>query len=169
MPYNLSPATVAPGTVLPQSLNTSFVETHVYPLLSVQYNDGTFERSLIQDFANPPRALRTWALVKRLTTKQLTDLLHFFEVAVQGGLLPFYFYNPIDVLPGQHIGSNYDPTGDNTQGRAVCFFRGNWAQKTELGGPQRPAGDPLRDIDGRHIVPSLMLVECWDAQQTGGG
>jgi hypothetical protein len=144
MPYNLTPAQVAPGTVLPQSLSTSFVETNVYPLLSVSYNDGTFERSLIQDGVNPPRSLRTWILSKRLTTSQLTTLLNFWEVNAKGGLNPFYFYNPFDVLPGKHIGSNYDATGSNQQGRVICFFRGDWGQRTEL---------------GRHVVPALTLIE----------
>ena len=144
MPYNLTPATVTPGTVLPQSLSTSFVETHIYPLLSIAYNDGTIERSLIQDGVNPPQALRTWVQAKRLTTAQLTALLNFWETQTLGGLNPFYFYDPFGVLPGQQIGSNFDPTGDNTQGRAVCFFRGGWGQRTEL---------------GRHVVPSLTLVE----------
>jgi hypothetical protein len=144
MPYNLTPASVAPGTVMPQSLNTSFVESRVYPLLSMMYNDGTFERSLIQDFVNPPRALRTWVLAKRLTTTQLTALINFWETQARGGLNPFYFYDPLDVLPGQHVGSNFDPTGDNQQGRVVCYFRGDWAQRTDL---------------GRHTVPTLMLIE----------
>lgn len=144
MPLNLIPATVAPGTVLPQSLNTSFVVTMVYPLLSVTYNDGTFERSLIEDFVNPPRALRTWILAKRLTTPQLTALDHFWQVQTLGGLNPFFFYDPFGVLPGQKTGSNYDATGDNTQGRVVCFFRGDWGQRTDM---------------GRHTVPNLTLVE----------
>jgi len=33
---------------------------------------------------------------------------------------------------GQQIGSNYDPTGINTQGRVTVAFRGNWAQRTGL-------------------------------------
>ena len=30
------------------------------------------------------------------------------------------------------IGSNYDPTGNNTQGRVTVVFRGNWAQATDI-------------------------------------
>jgi hypothetical protein len=134
-------------------LNTSFIETHIYPLLTITYSDGTYERSLVQDGVNAPRRLRTWTLSKRLTTAQLATLLNFWETQAQGGLNPFFFYDPFDVAVGAAIGSNYDPTGDSTQGRAVCFFRGNWAQKTDL---------------GRHTGPSLLLVECWDAQQTEG-
>ena len=144
MPYNLAQATVAAGTVFPQSLSASFVDTHQYPLLSTAYNDGTFERSLMQDFVNPPRALRTWTLSQRLTETQLATLLNFWEQDTQGGLYPFYFYDPFDVLDGQQIGSNYDPAGDNTLGRAICFFRGDWSQQLLL---------------GRHAVPSLLLVE----------
>ena len=157
--WPLQAAFVAAGAVLPKSLSTSFTETHVYPLISVSYNDGTFERSLVTDAESPPpalptnapRRLRTWAQAKRLTTVQLTALHDFFENVAFGGLNPFFFYDPFEVLPGTHVGSNYDPTGDSTQGRAVVFFRGNWGQKTEL---------------GRHVVDGLMLVECWDAQQT---
>jgi hypothetical protein len=144
MPYNLKPAAVAPGTVLPKSLSTSFTETRVYPMLTTMYNDGTFERSLIQDGVNPPRALRTWALAKRLTTAQLTTLLNFWESQTDGGSNPFYFYDPFDILPGNHVGSNYDATGNNTQGRVTCFFRGDWSQQTLL---------------GRHVVGNLTLVE----------
>jgi hypothetical protein len=116
----------------------------VYPLLSATYNDGTFERSLIVDTVNPPRMLHTWVLAQRLTTAQLATLLNFWETQTEGGLNPFYFYDPFDVLPGQHIGSNYDASGDNTQGRVICFFRGDWAQRTDL---------------GRHTGPNLTLVE----------
>jgi hypothetical protein len=143
MPLNLIPAVVAPGAVLPQSLSTSFVAGRIFPLLSNMYNDGTFERSLIQDGVNPPRALRTWALAKRLTTAQLTALADFWD-AQDGGLYPFYFYDPFDVLAGHQIGSNFDATGDNTQGRVICFFHGDWAQRSEL---------------GRHTGPNLTLVE----------
>jgi len=47
-------------------------------------------------------------------------------------LTPFVFYNPFDVASGQQIGSNYDPTGSNTQGRVTVAFRGNWAQATDI-------------------------------------
>ena len=144
MPYNLAPATVAPGAVLPLSLSSSFTETNAYPVLSILYNDGTSETSLIQDGVNPPRSLRVWALAKRLTTTQLTDLHTFYETTVQGGLNPFYFYDPYDIPPGDAIGSNYDPTGSNEQGRVKCFFRGDWNQQTDL---------------SRHLVPGLTLVE----------
>ncbi|HEY6272615.1 MAG TPA: hypothetical protein VIX19_11565 [Terriglobales bacterium] len=143
MPYNLTPAEVAPGAVLPQSLCTSFVETNVYPLLTVTYNDGSYEASVIQDGVNPPRSLRTWVLAKRITTAQLTTLANFWNTQ-GGGLNPFYFYDPFGVAPGEQIGSNYDPTGSNQQGRATCFFRGNWGQQTNL---------------GRHVVGNLTLVE----------
>jgi hypothetical protein len=48
------------------------------------------------------------------------------------GLTPFAFYNPFDVATGSQIGSNYDPAGNNTQGRVRVVFRGNWAQATDV-------------------------------------
>lgn len=144
MPYNLQPAQVAPGAVFPQSLCTSFVDTRQYPVLSTAYNDGTIESSLIQDGVNAPRWLRTFAQAQKLTVVGLNALRSFYENTAQGGLYPFYFYDPWDVLPGQQIGSNFDATGNSTQGRATCFFRGDWSEQGAL---------------GRHIVPSLLLVE----------
>lgn len=142
MPYNLAAA--APTKVMPQSLSTSFVVTRVYPLLSAMYNDGTYERSLIVDTQNAPRVMRTWVLAKRLTLAKFLALKTFWETTVQAGEQSFYFYDPTDVLAGQEHGSNYDPLGGNMQGRAVVFFRGNWAETIE---------------PGRNTVPSLTLVE----------
>ena len=68
---------------------------------------------------------------KRLSASQLSTLYSFW-VAQNGGLTPFGFYNPFDVTAGQQIGSNYDPTGNNLQGRVTVVFRGNWAQATDL-------------------------------------
>jgi len=53
-------------------------------------------------------------------------------VSQNAGLTPFALYNPFDVALGQQIGSNYDPTGNNTQGRVTVVFRGNWAQGTDI-------------------------------------
>ena len=142
MPYNLNPAT--PTAVLDQSLSTSFVNTRVYPLLTIEYNDGTVERSIVQDGVNAPRALRTWVLAKRLNYYQFNLLRTFWEVIVHGGQEPFYFYDPTDVLPGQAHGSNFDQSGGNPQGRATVFFRGNWAHTV---------------TPGRNTIPSLTLIE----------
>lgn len=144
MPYNLVPVKIANGAVLPQSLCTSFVETYLYPLLATTYNDGSFERSLIVDGVNGPRYLRTFALAKALATAQLAALSNFWETVTQGGLYPFYFYNPFDAQP---VGSNYDPTGTNVNGRVAVFFRGDWAQRTNL---------------ARHAAPNLLLIETAD-------
>jgi hypothetical protein len=64
-------------------------------------------------------------------------------VSQNAGLTPLAFYNPFDVAAGQQIGSNYDPTGNNTQGVTVVFC-GNWAQATDI---------------ARSNVPSLDLAE----------
>jgi len=53
-------------------------------------------------------------------------------VAQDGGLAPFVFYNPEEPASWQPVGSNYDPTGNSTQGRYTVVFRGNWAQTTDL-------------------------------------
>ena len=58
--------------------------------------------------------------------------LYNFWVSQNGGLTPFAFYNPFDVASGQQIGTNYDPTGNSTQGRVTVVFRGNWAQATDV-------------------------------------
>jgi hypothetical protein len=70
-------------------------------------------------------------LNKRLNASALATLYNFW-VSQNGGLMPSAFYNPFDVTAGQLIGSNYDPTGSNTQGRVTLVFRGNWAQTTDL-------------------------------------
>jgi hypothetical protein len=142
MPYNLVPVQIV--NVLPQSLCASFVETYDYALLGTIYNDGTFERSLIVDGVNPPRALRTFAQSKRLTNAQLNTLWTFWSATAQGGLYAFYFYNPFDADP---VGSNYDPTGTETIGRVPVFFRGDWSQRSAL---------------SRYRVENLLLVETAD-------
>jgi len=142
--YNLTPVPVAAGAVMPQTLCLSFTEINIYPILSVSYNDGTYERSLIWDLVNAPRSLRTFALSKRLKSDSLYALLDFWENTTKGGLNPFWFYDPFAVCP---IGSNWDALGGNEVGRIKCFFRGDWSHRTEL---------------GRHVVPGLTIVECAD-------
>jgi hypothetical protein len=61
----------------------------------------------------------------------LAALYSFYE-GQNGGLVPFLYYNPFDVAAGQEPGSNYDSTGNNTQGRYTVVFRGNWAQSTDV-------------------------------------
>jgi hypothetical protein len=62
----------------------------------------------------------------------MLSTLYSFWVSQKGGLTPFAFYNPFDVASGQQIGSNYDPTGNSTQGRVTVVFRGPWAQAMDL-------------------------------------
>jgi hypothetical protein len=114
------------------------VEIHAFPLLTNQYHDGTVQRSLVIDGVNAPQDLRQWRLAKRLSPANLATLQTFFEVTVKGGLLPFWMYDPYDVLPGNLIGSNYDPTGVGTQGRYSVFFRGNWKQVLGIGRSNMP-------------------------------
>ena len=136
MPGNLVQS--APNGVLPASLCTAFTELREYAQFQNQYHDGTIQRSQLAQTSR-----RTFRLSKRLSASLLSTLYNFW-VSQNAGLTPFAFYTPIDVAPGQQIGSNYDPTGNNTQGRVTVVFRGNWAQ--------------LSDI-ARTNLPNLDLVE----------
>ena len=89
-------------------------------------HDGTIQRSQLAQTSR-----RTFRLSKRLSASALSALYNFW-VSQNGGLTPFAFYNPFDVAAGQQIGSNYDSTGNNTQGRVTVVFRANWAQSTDL-------------------------------------
>ena len=111
---------------MPASLSTAFTESREYAQLQNQYRDGTIQRSQLAQTSR-----RTFRLSKRLSATVLSALYSFW-VSQKGGLMPFAFYNPFDVASGQQIGSNYDPTGNNTQGRVTVVFRGPWAQATNL-------------------------------------
>ena len=124
MPGNLVQA--EPNGVMPESLCTAFTELREYVELQNQYHDGIIQRSQLAQTSR-----RTFRLSKRLNAAALSALYNFW-VSQSGGLTPFAFYNPFDVAAGQQIGSNYDPTGNETQGRVTVVFRGNWAQDTEM-------------------------------------
>ena len=136
MPGNLQQA--APNGVMPASLCLSFVELREFLQLQNQYHDGTIQRSQLAQTSR-----RTFRLSKRLSASVLSALYSFW-VSQKGGLTPFAFYNPFEVTAGQQIGSNYDPTGNSTQGRMTVVFRGPWAQATDI---------------ARTNVQSLELVE----------
>ena len=111
---------------MPASLCTAFTELREYAQLQNQYHDGTIQRSQLAQTSR-----RTFRLSKRLSASQLSGLYNFW-VSQKGGLTPFAFYNPFEVTSGQQIGSNYDPTGNSTQGRVTVVFRGPWTQATDL-------------------------------------
>ncbi len=123
---------------MPASLCTAFTELREYAQLQNQYHDGTIQRSQLAQTSR-----RTFRLSKRLSASLLSALYNFW-VSQNGGLTAFAFYNPFDVSAGQQIGSNYDPAGNNTQGRVTLVFRGNWAQTTDV---------------ARSNVQGLVLVE----------
>jgi len=127
-----------PMGVMPASLCTAFVESREYTALVNQYHDGTVERSLLAQTSR-----RTFKLSKRLDATALAALKAFWD-AQDGGLAAFVFYNPVDVTPGNAIGSNYDPEGNSTVGRVTVVFRGNWSQSTGL---------------ARTDVPNIELIE----------
>ena len=136
MPGNLQSA--PPSGVMPASLSTAFTEVREYEQLQNQYHDGTVQRTQLAQTSR-----RTFRLSKRLCAADL-GTLYAFWVAKQGGLIPFAFYNPFEVAAGHDIGSNYDPTGNGTQGRVTVVFRGAWTQATDI---------------ARTNVPQLELVE----------
>jgi hypothetical protein len=88
-----------------------------YVQLQNQYHDGTIQRAQLAQTSR-----RTFRLSKRLSASLLSALYSFW-VSQNAALTPFAFYNPFDVATGQQIGSNYDPTGNNTQGRVTVVFR----------------------------------------------
>jgi hypothetical protein len=97
-----------------------------YAQLQNQYHDGTIQRSQLAQTSR-----RTFRLSKRLNASALAALYNFW-VSQNAGLTPFVFYNPFDVAAGQQILSNYDPAGNNLQGRVTVVFRSNWTQATDI-------------------------------------
>jgi hypothetical protein len=136
MPGNVSAAVAT--AVMPQTLFTAFTESRSFEMLSAQYHDGTIERSLIEDGINPPESIRSWKLTKSLPAPDFNALLAFYEQQ-NGGLIPFYFYNPFEALPGTPFGSNFDPTGNAIEGRHAGVFRGDsWSQTTGISRTDTP-------------------------------
>lgn len=115
-----------PNGVMPASLCTAFMELREYVQLQNQYRDGTIQRSQLAQTSR-----RTFRLTKRLSSSLLSTLYTFY-VSQNGGSTAFCFYDPFDVSAGQQIGSNYDPAGNNLQGRVTVVFRGSWSQATDL-------------------------------------
>ena len=124
---------------MPFTLCTAFTELRVYEQLQNQYHDGTIQRAQLAQTSR-----RTFRLSKRLSASVLSALYDFWG-SQNGGLTPFAFYDPFDVASGQQIGENYDPSGNNTQGRLTVVFRNPvWNQSTGL---------------ARTDVPSIELIE----------
>ena len=125
MPGNLLAA--EPNGVMPVTLCAAFTEDREYAQLQNTYADGTIQRSQLAQTSR-----RTFRQNKRLSATQLSTLYTFMQTVNFGGA-PFLFYNPFEVLAGQQIGSNYDPTGNNVQGRVtVRFATDSWMQMTDV-------------------------------------
>ena len=124
MPGNILAA--VPNGVMPFALCTAFTESREYAQLQNQYRDGTIHRGQLAQTSR-----RTFRPSMRLDASLLATLYSFVE-SQNFGATPFLFYNPFDVLAGQQIGSNYDATGNNTQGRVTVVMRGNWSQLTDI-------------------------------------
>jgi hypothetical protein len=136
MPGNIQSA--VPNGVMPFALCTAFTESREYAQLQNDYHDGTIQRAQLAQSSR-----RIFRPNMRLDATNLAALYTFLTTQ-NFGMTPFLFYNPFDVLSGQQIGSNYDATGNNTQGRVAVVVRANWAQMS----------DPCRTN-----VQSLQLVE----------
>lgn len=136
MPGNLTQP--EPNGVMPESLCTAFKEQREYAQLQNAYHDGTIQRSQLAQTSR-----KTFTLAKRLDSADLATLYAFWTTQM-GSLTAFIFYNPFDVAAGAQTGSNYDPAGNNLQGRYTVVFRGNWSQATDL---------------ARSNVQALQLVE----------
>jgi hypothetical protein len=124
MPGNIQGA--IPNGVMPAELCTAFTESREYAQLQNKYHDGTIQRAQLALSSR-----RTFRPNMRLNATQLATLYAFLTTQ-NFGARPFLFYNPFDVLAGQQIGSNYDATGNNTQGRVTVSARGNWMQSTDV-------------------------------------
>ena len=124
MPGNILAA--VPNGVMPFALCTAFTESREYAQLQNQYRDGTIQRAQLAQTSR-----RTFRPNMRLNATKLATL-YTFLTSQNFGMTPFLFYNPFDVLAGQQIGSNYDATGNNTQGRVTVVARGNWSQLSDL-------------------------------------
>ena len=124
MPGNLTQS--EPNGVMPASLCTAFTQLREFVQLQNQFHDGTIQRSQLGQTSR-----RTYRLAKRLDPSSLSALYSFW-IAQMGGLTAFCFYDPFDVPAGAPIGSNYDPAGNNLQGRVTVVFRGYWVQATDI-------------------------------------
>src|ERR1035438_10264521 len=111
---------------MPLSLCTAFTELREYAQLQNQYRDGTIQRSQLAQTSR-----RTFRLTKRLSSSLLSALYNFW-VSQNGDASVFCFYDPFDVSAGQQISNNYDPSGNNLQGRVTVVFRCNWSQATDV-------------------------------------
>ncbi len=121
--------------VMPQTLCLSFTESQDFLEQRNTYHDGSRQ---VGQLAQNSRA--TFKLSRKLTVAQLGTLRSFWEAA-NGGLSPFYFYNPYE---GSPVGSSYDGTGVSTTGRYMVVFKGNWSQSTNM---------------QRTTVPNIELME----------
>lgn len=101
-------------------------------MLSQGQHDGTTIRSLIVDGVNPASSLKSWSVSARLTATAVATLKTFYESHL-GPTIPFYFYNPDEVIPGSAIGSNYDSSGTAATGRYVVRFGSDtWTETVGL-------------------------------------
>ena len=113
----------APTTVLPASLSRTFARDQEWPVLVNEYRRGEPQTGLL---GNASR--KRWHLVKRLTPGQMGTLYQFWTDR-NGGMEPFYFYDPYETNPR----FTSDPTGATMTGRYAVRFDSSWSQSCNLG------------------------------------
>lgn len=122
MPGNVANASVS--VVLPESLSTAFERVSQWAVRENEYSNGESQRAV-----RTTTSRKAWALSKRLTAAELTELRDFFYA--RRGVEAFFYYDGTSTSPKW----TYDPTGVETVGRhAVVFQETSWAQAVGLGG-----------------------------------
>lgn len=121
MPGNVQNAAVS--VVLPESLSTAFERVAVWAVRENVYNDGFSQRAV-----RTTTSRKAWALSKRLTAAELTELRDFFEA--RRGIEAFYFYDGTATSPKW----TYDESGVTSLGRhTVVFQETSWEQAIGIG------------------------------------
>lgn len=107
---------------MPNSLSRSFTHARQYPVMLNKYQNGELQVGSLGATSG-----KRWQIGKRLKAADLLALRAFYD-ARQGGLQPFYFYDPFATTSVV-----YDATGVATRGRFMVRFDGTWDQSMGLG------------------------------------
>jgi hypothetical protein len=113
--------------VLPFTLCTAFREERTWAMLENEYRDGESQRNLLVDDHRVQ-----WRQSKKLPPDDMDALRAFYDLML-GPTQVFWYYDPFDVLPHQEIGTNWDSTGGNPQGRHPVRFDSSFSQTAGVG------------------------------------
>jgi phage-related protein len=112
---------------MPAGLCRAFGHSRVWGVDSNTYRNGEHQAR-----ARTSTSRKSWDLTRHVTRTELEELRSLYTDR-GGGLEPFYFYDPYEPASGQPIGSNWDETGESTQGRYTVVFRGEFSQAASMG------------------------------------